>query len=70
MGHRTCSSTMLLVVFLWQLYYFYPNYEFIFNFTVFLVMAAPQRLVLAQGTQLETIRYLGLNENISFLSLI
>ena len=35
--------------FLWYLPHIYPIYEFKFNVLVFLIMAPPQRLVLAPG---------------------
>ena len=35
--------------FLWYLPHFYPRYEFKFNVLVFLIMAPPQKLVLAPG---------------------
>ena len=51
MGHRTCSSIMLFVVSYggWYLPYFYPVCKFKFNILVFLIVAAPPKLVLAPG---------------------
>ena len=48
-GTQNMQFYNVICCFLWYLPYFYPIYEFKFNVLVFLIMAQPQKLVLAPG---------------------